>query len=493
MKAIKITFIFLISIILNSCTKEPPTNMMGLWISNEETSMHWLSGTRKIVVYFDNNKSGEIGARGIILWNDDYSSEWEISDFKYDEVKQTIEFTDDDGDTFKGILDKKNKRIVISIYFKDTEGDTPSDSLILIPADKNLENKLLYPRIPINNGVTYEYKTPEQLNDGLQTTSIYTENVDADSILHLINRIINQEFGRLESLLILKDNKLIVEEYFYGYDQNKLHKINSCSKSVTALLLGISLDQHKSVAVNQPIFSFFPQYDSLKTKDKEQITLQHVLTMTPGFEWHEHPKELYEIDERIPYILSLPLEAKPGEKFNYNSGLPILLGGIITQLENEDVEAFADESFFKPLGIKDYKWRRHKNGKIELWYGLQLKPRDMAKIGLLVLNNGKWKDKQIVSEEWISESTKPRVPESEYFDYGYQWWLRTKNTKQWWKKAESTDKHDMIVALGSGGQYIIVVKDLNLVVITTSSNYNNDKDFSVFPMVIEDIIPNIKG
>lgn len=217
--------------------------------------------------------------------------------------------------------------------------------------------------------------------------------------------------------------------------------------------------------------------------------------MTPGFQWHEYPREMYELHDRIPYILNLPLEAKPGEKFHYNSGLSVLLGGIIEKLEGENVLDFAEDFLFNPLGIEEYEWRMHTNGKPELWNGLHLKPRDMAKIGLLLLNDGKWQGEQIISKEWLDESMKPHASESDFFDYGYHWWLRTKNTKQWWKESEagSTDEHDMAIALGWGSQFIVVVKDLNLVVVTTGSNFNNDKGSSIIPMIIEDIIPAISN
>ncbi len=471
MKTLKIILIVPFTMMMVACInhRNSTFKLEGLWISNEETSGNFLSGTQKTVFRFDQNQVGEWGVRVLFLWNGEYSSEWEISNFTYNEINQTIGFADGDG-------------------------DTPSDSIILVPADKDLEIRLFYPRIPNTNGeVVYSYKMPEQLDDGLQTASIYHEHINPDSMINLINRIINQEYGRWESLLILKDNKLIVEEYFYGYDHDQNHHIYSCTKSVTSLLLGIALDRHDSVAVDQPIFSFFPEFGSLETKEKEQITLEHVLSMTPGFEWHDYPKEMYEIDDRITTILNLPLKAKPGEKFHYNSGLSVLSGGIIEKLEGNDVKGFADQYLFRPLGITDYVWRTHKNGELELWIGLQMKPRDMAKIGLLVMNNGKWQDNQIVSQEWILESTQPRVHESEFFDYGYQWWLRTKNTRQWWKESESTDQHDMIVALGSGGNYIMVVKDLNLVVVTTASDYDNDHAHNKFQMVIEDIIPAISN
>ena len=105
--------------------------------------------------------------------------------------------------------------------------------------------------------------------------------------------------------------------------------------------------------------------------------------------------------------------------------------------------------------------------------------------------SGRWLNKQIVPEEWIRESTRPHETESEYYNYGYQWWHRSKENKPWWKKSnvEVTDENDMIVALGSGGQYIMVIRDLNMVVVTTASNYNNNKHLSQIPMVIEDIVP----
>jgi CubicO group peptidase (beta-lactamase class C family) len=119
----------------------------------------------------------------------------------------------------------------------------------------------------------------------------------------------------------------------------------------------------------------------------------------------------------------------------------------------------------------------------------------MAKIGLLILNEGKWQKSQIVSKEWIRESIKPHVKESKFFDYGYLWWHHSRNNLQWWKKpnAVSPKEHDMILALGYGGQYIMIIKDLNIVVITTASDYDYSdtgrKARSKVPMVIEEIIP----
>ena len=116
----------------------------------------------------------------------------------------------------------------------------------------------------------------------------------------------------------------------------------------------------------------------------------------------------------------------------------------------------------------------------------------MAKIGQLVLNDGRWGDQQLVPKEWIRESTRPHLAESEYFDYGYHWWLRSASNKAWWDKPEtrSNEEHEIVIALGFGGQYIMIVRDLNLVVVTTASDYaNGHMARSKIPMVIEKLVP----
>ncbi|NQU85412.1 MAG: serine hydrolase [Mariniphaga sp.] len=488
---LKITLLVIISYSCNNINSK--SEIEGLWISTEETSPKFSSGIQKAVIQFNHNQNGELEARGIFLWNGEYGYEWRLEKVQYDETTHTLTINDADGDTYIGVFDYKNKRIYGAVHLKDAEPGNQNDSLNLIPADKNLETKLLYPRVSDKNGkLDYSYSAPEQLEDGLQTESINdNNNINSDSLISLINKIIGQEYGRIESLLILKDYKLMVEEYFYGYDRTQLHKIHSCTKSITSLLLGISLNNHNNVNVEQSIFNFFPEYNSLKNEENEIITLKNTLTMTAGFQWDEYPKEMYETNDWFQYILTRPMESNPGKKFTYNSGCSILLGGVINFLEHKYAQFYAEEVLFGPLGISEYTWETHKNGAPQCGGGLQLLPRNMAKIGLLVLNNGKWQDKQIIPEEWIYESTIPHTSESDYFDYGYQWWLRSKNTKQWWNETETTDEFDMIVALGWGGQRIIIVKELNLVVVTTGSNYENNMEPSTFPMVIEKIIPAI--
>lgn len=492
MKDLKYIILALLALILVSCEKRSSKGAIeGLWISTDETSVILPNGTQKTVLRIGKEHEGEYTARGVFLWKGCYHSEWELVDLLHDRNTDSIIILDADGDSFKGRVDWKNMKITGAVHIPDNEED-PVD---FIRAEENLESELFHPRKPGKNGeVAYTYSVPEQLNDGLESASIMECGIDSVTVNSLMKEIINQEYGRMESLLVLKDNKLIVEEYFYSYNRERLHPIYSCTKSITSLLLGSALEEHSEIQVDQSLFYFFPKYDSLETSEKEQITLEHSLTMTAGLQWNEFPGEMYETDDWFHYILSRSLTSNPGEEFLYNSGCSILLDGVILFLVGKHADSYAEDVLFKPLGISKYIWETHPNGTPQCGAGLQMLPRDMAKIGLLVLNNGLWNNKQIVSKEWLLQSTKPSVVESEYFDYGYQWWLRSGHNKQWWAETPSVSKKEpqMIIALGWGGQFIIVVKELNLVVITTASDYDNDRANSKIPMVIEKIIPIIE-
>jgi CubicO group peptidase (beta-lactamase class C family) len=481
--------------VLSGCsnnTGKSNDSIEGLWVSTEETSWKFLSGTQKATLYIIQNQNGAFTVRGVFLWNDDYSSEWKLTDIDYNNLTRGIIVKDTVGNTYRGMVDIAKNKITGALHLKNNE----IDSLNFIQGTKDLEIALFHPRIPgKNDDAIYSYKKPEELNDFLQTTSILELGIDTSLINHLVIDIINQKYGRIESLLIVKDNKLILEEYFYGYEKTRLHKIYSCTKSITSLLLGIALDRHPDIKIDQSIFSFLPEYDSLKTKDKENITLKHILTMSAGLEWNEYPKEMYEMDDRIGYVLSRPMNAKPGEKFHYNSGYTAIIGYIVHTLEGKNAEEFADKLLFQPLGITKYIWKTHKNGNLEFWNGLQMLPRDMAKIGLLVQNDGKWNDNQLVSKEWIDESTRPYIAESKFFNYSYHWWIRSKDNESWWNDTnpEKDNNYDIIIALSWGGNYIMIVKELNLVVVTTASNFDNGSALDAFPLVIERIIPAVSN
>ena len=466
----------------------------GLWRVTPETAIKYPHGTLEPIIQVSGDAFGKLTARGCFLWERRFYDYWEFSSVQFIDSTNQLVIVYNDSGIYKGIVNKK-KEIIQGIAYGDDIDTSDSNKLDFIRDEEINVNKLFIPYPPGSDGsVKYTYHQPEKCNDQLQTASIFNDVTDSTAFFNLVERIIRQEFGRLESFLIIKDQKLVLEEYFYGYDRTQLHHIHSCTKSIISLLLGISLERHKKLNVDEPVFNFFPQYDTLITPEKEKITLKHVLTMTSGFpEDDEFEKD--DPDDLVKQMLSQPLESTPGEKFKYNNNSTNLLGSIINTLEKKQADEFAKEVLFNKLGISEFYWQRE-NDVLSCHSDLHMYPRDMAKIGLLVLNNGSWNGEQIIPKEWIDISTKPYVAESEFFDYGYQWWYRSKQNTSWWKNPVQGGKteYDMFLALGYGGQYIMIIRDLNMVIVTTSSDYNesNDMAHAKVPMVIEEVIPLFK-
>ncbi|MFQ5865981.1 MAG: serine hydrolase domain-containing protein, partial [bacterium] len=341
----------------------------------------------------------------------------------------------------------------------------------------------------ILNPPPYVYHIPEQTNDGWQTASLEDVGIDESIIGGAIDRINYNLYQNVHSILIVKDGKLVFEEYFSGYkwdyngDQfrgeftefgiNTIHNMASVTKSFTSALVGIAIDHGFIQDVDEKVFTFFPEYSYLNNEQKDRIAVKHLLSMSAGLEWDEwsYPYTdsrnshvaMNRSGDPIRYVLARPVVAGPGETFVYNSGLSITLGGAIYNASEYRADKFAEEFLFGPLGITDYSWERYPNGTIQTGGGLYLRPRDMAKLGYLYLQDGVWNGRQIISKEWIEESTKTHISIDSVWRYGYQWWLRTYHVNS--RSIES------FAARGWGGQNIIVFPTLNMVVVFTGGNY----------------------
>lgn len=467
----------------------------GIWKCTRETALKFPNGTLEPVILIGVGQQHEVTVRGCFLWDSHYYDEWALPEIHFDKTTRQLKLTDGNNSTYHGMVDRPLRKIRGVVYSGDPNSDVPEDSLDFIRADPALAGRLFFPRPPgLDGSMTCTYDQPEQMKDGLPTAPVFDFVADTSALIDFMARLIGQEYGRLESLLVCKDGKLVIEEYYYGYGPAQLHNIHSCTKSVTSLLLGIALEHHQDIHIDQSIFSFFPAYDSLETGEKAKITLKHVLTMTSGFKEEENTKAT-EYRDKLQYFLSRPMASHPGKQFRYSNDDTDLLGYIIHSLEGRYVDEYAEENLFGPMGITEYYWETE-NGIPHCHSDLYLLPRDMAKIGLLVLFDGKWKDQQLVPKTWIDESTQPHVAESIYYDYGYQWWHRSKENVAWWKegKARIPTEHDKFIALGYGGQYIVIIRDLNMVIVTTASDYADGRTArSKIPMVIEEIVPLFAG
>lgn len=269
----------------------------------------------------------------------------------------------------------------------------------------------------------------------------------------------------LHSLLIVRDNFLVIEAYFDPYGSEDKHELHSATKSITSALIGIAIEEGVIQTVSQKVLALFPDR-SIQNIDsrKQAMTIEHLLTMTSGFEWpefHGSQSEMkrltqawYAQEDRVQFVLDCPMSASPGEAFNYNTGCSHLLSAVIQKATGKDLFSYAREKLFAPLKITDVIWRSDPSGITLGGTALSMRPRDMAKLGLLYLNGGTWRGQQILPREWVNVSTHVHIAVSELSSYGYHWWVYP--------------SLEAYAAVGYGGQCIFVLPSCDMVVVFTS-------------------------
>jgi len=330
----------------------------------------------------------------------------------------------------------------------------------------------------------YVYRQPQERGDGWQTSSSSAEGIDPSPLADMVNLVRDEVFRHVHSVLVVRNEKLVLEEYFPGYDLlgpytefdwNVRHLLCSCTKSFASALVGIARDQDLVGDVSTPISAFYPEYADIDWSGaRGRITLEHVLTMSAGFDWDE--SSVSYLDPRNPcsmmwasadpvrYVLSSPMAAEPGSVFVYNGGLSVVLADVARKVSGLPADEFARQHLFTPLGIQDFLWGKNAGGTVDAGGGLYLRPRDMAKFGQLYLNGGTWNGTPVISSEWVAESTKKRIwADDRTRHYGYQWWIE----EHLWQGGVVTS----FAARGWGGQRIYVFPDLQLVVVFTGGNH----------------------
>ena len=337
----------------------------------------------------------------------------------------------------------------------------------------------------------YVYQAPEDIDDGWKTASLSQEGIDPDKINEMMHEILTKNSRNIHSILLIRNGRLVFEEYFYGYSRDKKHFLASVSKSVTSLIVGLAIDQGYVPDVDTNAYEFFPNYKGSKWIDqKYPITLKHMLTMTAGLDWDamSHPRsdprhttyKMYASSDPIKFVLNRNLSEIPGQKFYYNSGLTILIGEVVRGESGMYIDEFSGKFLFTPFGISDYFWDKFPDGTIQTDGGLHLRPRDMAKIGYMMLKNGSWQGKQIVSKAWVEESTKTHI-DGLGLGYGYQWWRG--------KTFSNSQTIEVLYASGHGGQKIFIIPKLDLVAVFTSKVFNPKGHSGPEQMLIKHILP----
>jgi CubicO group peptidase (beta-lactamase class C family) len=347
-----------------------------------------------------------------------------------------------------------------------------NDTFKILPQKVNFPKNMWYPRLNVSKNYSYTYKQPANDKDGLITGNLNGTGLDKKLLAEMVEKIVGNTYPNVHSILIIKDGKLVFEEYFYEHHKNKLHELRSATKSFISALTGIAIEKEYIKNVNEKVLPYFPEYTfKNNTDEKKKITIENLLTNQSGLDCDTYnPKAIgnesimaYEKDW-IQYSLDLPMNDSAGGIGQYCSSNPILMGRIIEKATNMTLPKFAEQTLFKDLGIKKYGWNfKPDPSSAETFCQLNLRSRDMAKFGLLYLNTGVWNGKQVLSKEWIAQSlVKHSVIAG--LDYGYLWWTRyiESNGKRYYGK----------LAQGNGGQKIYIFKELNLVVVITAGHYN---------------------
>ena len=354
-------------------------------------------------------------------------------------------------------------------------------SILLLP--------ILFCLIACKKEIKYVYNLPEETGDGWTISSLEVSNVDTLLITQLISKIHSKHFENIDALLIIKDGKLILDEYFNGFSQNKKHKVWSCTKSFSSALIGIAIEKGLIKSEKDSLVSYLGDYSTLRNEHIESITIENLLEMGTGFEWNgdlsESGRKMPYSSDMVEYAIKLPKVAEPGSTFQYNSANSMILAAVIFNATGQQAHDFARTNLFGKLGIVNYEWNKqsefwtktagdevpakkpdidYKDDYAELTNtatGLWLLPRDLAKFGQLYLDGGVWQGGRVLPASWIKKSITEQIPDS---NYGLHW------------KLMKVGKYQSFYASGFGLQRIIVIPELEMVIVFTQNWYHDQPE-----------------
>lgn len=329
---------------------------------------------------------------------------------------------------------------------------------------------------------------PRARDDGWPTAAPSEVGIDPIAVDKSLRAIVAGEAAALHSLLVVRDGRLVVEEYFHRSKADDLHPLLSCTKSVASLLVGLAIDRGHLGVVDPLLLDFFPDHADRTDPGWETMRLEHLLTMTMGLDWARQ-----EIGTPTPPgvswfadVLGRRVSSLPGTRFRYVGRNVNLLARVLLQTTGVEPDALAREHLFAPLGITAWDWEdRRWQGHPPLSAGLELRPRDMAKLGQLVLDGGTWQGRQAISAEWVSESTRTHIAQTPHeVQYGYLWW-----------RIDPPPPGSVLGALtfanGIGSQFLAIVPDARLVLVTTGGNFFNGRQFDIARVVQRYLAPGL--
>src|SRR3954468_22022570 len=335
---------------------------------------------------------------------------------------------------------------------------------------------------PLSSNQFYEdnptYTDPVDDSASWRTSTPAAQDMDPSRLERAATAL--AELPYTVSFLVIRHETLVFERYFHGSARNQSNNVHSASKSIWGAAIGIAIDQGRIPGADATIASILPKrYGAATSLETGTITVRDLLTMTSGTRWNENTTEnrIEQTPDWVASTLQLPRAAEPGTRFNYSTGDTHLSSAVLTAATHTSACEFIHENLLAPLGIVAEHWGRDPQGYFSGGYNFYATPRELAKFGLLYLNDGRWQGRQLVPAAWVAASTTNQVDAGAPYSYGYDFWLR------------DIAGHHVAMAWGYGGQMIYIVKDLDLVVVMTTNTRDFDQDsFNGLPIVTHDVL-----
>lgn len=343
---------------------------------------------------------------------------------------------------------------------------------------------------------------------------------DSDIGARLDKLVADKRVWGLHGVLVVRGRHIVLERYFEAEDNNwgqplglvrfgpdTLHNLYSATKSIVALVYGIALAEGKVPPPSAALYAQFPEYQDLVAADerRKQQTVAHALSMSLGAQWNEigfaydSPANdevgMEMARDRYRFVLERPVIGAPGRRWQYNGGATAMLGRLIARGTGQSLPDYARDVLFDPIGLGPTEWVTSRetwvfrqtgagDGEPVAASGLRMTPRDLARIGQLVLDNGMAGGRQIVPAEWLAECFVPRVSVSELQRYGYQWYLGDME----FRTGQRVRLEHWVGCAGNGGQRLYVMPDLDLVIVVTAGNYSKPEQWLPPIRIVREVV-----
>lgn len=331
---------------------------------------------------------------------------------------------------------------------------------------------------------------PENTGDGWQVSSPAAEQLDGGQVLKALQDIRDGGSPGIDSLVVIRNGRLVAEGYFNGFGRESLHDLRSTGKSFVSALAGIAASQNL-LATGDLVSQHIPGFSSHDHMDarKQAIGVAHLLNMTSGLDcddwtptspgWEE---KMYDRQDWVKFALDLPMRIEPGVQGSYCTAGVVVLGEVVSRASGMTLDTYADLWLLGPLGIRESIWRRSPDGRATGGTGFRLRPRDAAKLGALFANEGTWNGARVISADWVQRS-RQRMTTLGGNGYGYLWWKREFSLRG--------APVECFHTAGNGGNFVFVFPAQELVVAYTGSNYNtatSDLPLRLVPSILAAVL-----